>query len=106
MHVITYDRKYQLEKIDSKKWIPIKWAYQVLKKPNSSLPIIINIANEYAINLFRVQKIKFDDIIPLITKCINHFKVTNISSFPEVFSLQKKINNYLNYKFIKQNNTK
>jgi 1-deoxy-D-xylulose 5-phosphate reductoisomerase len=53
------------------------------------------VANEYAINQFKLNKIKFNQIIPLIQDSLNHFKETNISSLKQVFSMQEKINQYL-----------
>jgi 1-deoxy-D-xylulose-5-phosphate reductoisomerase len=59
------------------------------------LSVIINVANEYAINLFKNKKIKFTEIISLINKCINKFPKVRVSSFKQIYDLQTKITHFL-----------
>ena len=50
----------------------VNLAYDVLEKPDF-YPVILNAANEIAVNLFLNQKIKFTQIYHLINSCLNHF---------------------------------
>ncbi|MDR2369773.1 MAG: 1-deoxy-D-xylulose 5-phosphate reductoisomerase [Mycoplasmataceae bacterium] len=105
-NIVPCNQKYEMKKIDQKKWIPIQWASQILKNPCSSLPVIINAANEYAVYLFMKNLIKFDQIIPLITQCIKHFKIIDVSSLQQLFGIHKKVNSYLSSLQFRQSNIK
>ena len=50
----------------------VNLAYDALEKPDF-YPVILNAANEIAVNLFLNQKIKFTQIYHLINSCLNHF---------------------------------
>ena len=71
--------------IDENKYLPIKWAKEVLKNPDSSLPIVINAANEELIKLFANNKIKFKEITYFINLIINKIKIIKITSFKQIF---------------------
>lgn len=80
------------DEIDSKKHIPIKWAYQIIEDKNNVLGLIINAANEIAIDLFKYNKISFLEIIPFINQYIIKYKKENIKNFDNIFYLLDKIN--------------
>jgi 1-deoxy-D-xylulose-5-phosphate reductoisomerase len=90
-HFYNTKHKYTLEKIDQNKWLPIGWAYQVLANPNSSLPIIINAANEEAIKLFKNRKIKFNQIVKVIDWSINKNKLCKINSINQIYKIDKVV---------------
>lgn len=71
--------------IDENKYLPIKWAKEVLENPDSSLPIVINAANEELIKLFANNKIKFKEITYFINLIINKIKIIKITSFKQIF---------------------
>jgi 1-deoxy-D-xylulose-5-phosphate reductoisomerase len=75
--------------------LPIKWAYQALKEPNSSLSIVINAANEELINFFKLNQVKFTDITKAINKCILHFRKLSVNSLDDVFIIDKKVREYV-----------
>jgi 1-deoxy-D-xylulose-5-phosphate reductoisomerase len=89
-------RKYTLEKIDQDKWLPIAWAYQVLKNPCSSLPVIINAANEKAIELFKKKYIKFNQIIEVIQCSINENNLFTIHSINQIYQIDKLVRTQIN----------
>lgn len=58
----------------------VNLAYYSLEKPDF-YPVILNAANEVAVNLFLNQKIKFNQIYDLIHNCLNRF--AGIASYGE-----------------------
>lgn len=84
------DLNLNFNKIDLNLWLPIKWAYEFLKNNKRNIPIILNAANEIAIELFELGKIGFLQISLLIEKALNYF-----SKWPEVKKIEniKKLNN-------------
>jgi 1-deoxy-D-xylulose-5-phosphate reductoisomerase len=88
-HFFNVKHKYTLEKIDQIKWKPIAWAYKVLNNPNSSLPIIINAANEQAIQMFKSRRIRFDQIINIIEQSINKNKLQQVKTINDVYKIDR-----------------
>jgi 1-deoxy-D-xylulose-5-phosphate reductoisomerase len=78
-----------------KNTLPIKWAYDTIKNHDTTLPIILNAADETAINLFKQQKINYLDIIKLISKCVKQFKNHRINNVSDIYNLHNKVNKYL-----------
>ena len=80
---------------------PLKWAYDVMNDTTNSLGIILNAANEAAIFLFKIGKIKFNEILKIIDKALTstyHKRITSLSkikTFHE-FVYKKIINFYSN----------
>ena len=70
---------------------PIHWGYDVIDDKTNSLGIIINCANDVAQELFIKNKIKFNQIITLISWSIKNIKKQKINSISEVFDFYKKI---------------
>ncbi len=86
--------------IDENKYLPIKWAKKVLNQPNSSLPIVLNAANETAIELFEQKKIKFDQIIKVINFTINKIKIIRVSNIQQIYIIDQLVRDFVknNYK--------
>jgi 1-deoxy-D-xylulose-5-phosphate reductoisomerase len=102
-YVLPLKQKYILEKINRNKWIPMKWAHVAIKNPKSSLPIIINAANEEAIHLFAKNLISFPTIIKIIQKCIKKFSVFQVTKIEDVYAMDYKIREYIHsIKILKQ----
>ncbi len=87
----------EFQEIDCKKWKPIQWAYEIINDKNNNLGIIINVANEIAIEKFKNGDIKFNEIISYIQKMIqkySKFKIKNINEIQSLIDLilcQEKI---------------
>lgn len=83
------------DEIDQDVWKPIKWAYDIINDQNHSLGIIINVANEYAHNMFKQKLICFDQIYEVIEVAISqfkHFKVKQIADIKVLISLMQSSN--------------
>jgi hypothetical protein len=50
-----------------------------------------------------MNKIRFDQIIPLIHSSINHFKITNVKSTQQIYVIHNMVKKYL-YSVYKQKN--
>jgi 1-deoxy-D-xylulose-5-phosphate reductoisomerase len=94
-NVQDFNKSYLLTKIDEKKWLPIQWAYQILKSPRSSLPIVINAANEVAIQSFMNKQIKFNEITTTIERTIKHFKPQIVTNIKQVYTIDQAVRKYL-----------
>lgn len=84
--VDDFKEPYLLQKIDESKHLPIKWFS--LSKANviniTTIPIIVNAANDYAQDLFKKDIITFDKIIKIITWAIEHIKIEPCQTFDDV----------------------
>ena len=80
----------------------IKLAYYVLKK-GGSYPLILNTANEVAVNYFLEKKIKFLDILKIIKKILSKSKNYKINKIDDVYTIDEKIrlstSEYINSKW-------
>ena len=81
--------------IDENKWLPIKWAYEVINNDNKTIPVILNRANEESIELFKEGKIKFNQIIEIISMCINKFYSYNVNTIKDVYILDSIIRKHV-----------
>ena len=95
------DVPYKLESLKHKYLKGYTYAHAMLKHPNGPLPIIINAADEEAIQLFKDNKIKFLDIYKLIDKCIKDFKHMCINTLQDVYDLDRLIRKSISQMFNK-----
>ena len=84
----------EFRKIDKKRY-PV-WKIKDLLLQNSDLGIVINTANEYAINKFLHNEINFAGISDVILKVIKKFENIKINSIDEIFEIKKEVLKYLN----------
>jgi 1-deoxy-D-xylulose-5-phosphate reductoisomerase len=81
---------------------PVYKVFKNLNKTNPSNIIKFNVANEYAVNLFKIKHIKYTEILKIITKITSlnmEYKLNNIDDiicYHEL--LEIKISENLNYK--------
>lgn len=75
------------EKVDSNKWLPIKWAFEFIETSNYTIPIVLNSANEELIELFKNKKIKFTDIISNLEKNVQKFKELKVNNLKDIYFL-------------------
>ena len=83
----------EFRKIDKTRY-PV-WEIKDLLLKNSDLGVVVNSANEFAIELFLKEKIKFSDISMIILKTIHKFENIKISSVKDIFLIKNEINSYL-----------
>jgi len=84
----------EFRKIDSIRY-PV-WELKDLLLKKSDLGIVINTANEFAINMFLKNRINFLDISRIIINSIKKFENIKINSIDEIFEIKKEVLGYLN----------
>jgi len=76
------------------------WEIKDLLLDNSDLGVVINTANEFAIELFLKEKIGFLDISKIILKAIEKFKNLYISKVDEIFKVKKEVRKWCESNFV------
>ena len=71
-----------------KKFPGLNYGWHALNGPNY-VPIILNSANEIAVDLFLKKRINFINIIEIIDKCLNDQKFNSANSLEEVLEIDK-----------------
>ena len=71
-----------------KKFPGLNYGWHALNGPNH-VPIILNSANEIAVDLFLKKRINFISIIEIIDKCLNDQKFNSANSLEEVLEIDK-----------------
>ena len=79
-------------KPDLKKFPGLNFGWNALKGPNY-VAIILNAANEIAVDLFLKKRINFTNIVEIIDKCLNDQKFYPASNLEEVLEIDKKSRN-------------
>lgn len=88
----------QFEKPDMDTFKCLKYAYEA-GKAGGIMPTILNSANEYAVDLFLNNKIKFNQINEIIYDSLNKFQNTQIDSVETILNENKKVTEYLKGKY-------
>ena len=91
------------EKIDRKKFPSIDFAYYAINQ-GKGMPIVLNAANELAVDYFMKEKIKFTDIFRLISSTLSYVEKNNIKL--KSVSLDSILNFYDEIKEITSKNLK
>ena len=82
-------QKLEFEKPDLKKFPCLKLAYEVAAK-GKSYPIVLNAANEIAVDLFLKDKISFGDIERIISRAIENHAPLEPKALEEILELDKE----------------
>lgn len=88
----------QFEKPDMDTFRCLKFAYEA-GKAGGTTPTILNAANEYAVDLFLGQKIKFNDISKIIYDALNTFPKRSIKDVYTILEENYKVVSYLKGKY-------
>ena len=88
----------QLYKMDYNKFGCVKLAYDAIKA-GGSFPVILNVANDLAVNLFLNRKISFLDIPKIIIDAMDDHNSLNSPTLSDILSLTKWTENYINNKY-------
>ena len=83
----------EFREIDKKRY-PI-WKIKDLILQKSDLGVVINTANEFAINKFLNKEINFSKISSLILESVEKFENIKINSIEDIFEIKKEVINYL-----------
>ncbi|MBN1446111.1 MAG: 1-deoxy-D-xylulose-5-phosphate reductoisomerase [Candidatus Omnitrophica bacterium] len=60
---------------------------------NGSLPVVLNAANEEAVNLFLQGKIKFNGIIDIVQKAVRSHRIKKHVSLEDIFEIDRRAKN-------------
>ena len=82
-------KSLEFKEIDKKRY-PI-WEIKDLLLEKSDLGVVVNTANEYAINLFLKEKISFWDISRLILDAVKKFENIKIKEIDDIFEIKKEV---------------
>lgn len=77
------------EQIYPNKYLPIKWALDLINNKLPAIGIIINVVNDYLVELFKNNKIYFGQIVPTIDQYINKYKHYLVNDFTSIFTLKQ-----------------
>ncbi len=83
----------------NKKRYPI-WEIKELLLEKSDLGVVVNTANEFAIDLFLRGKIGFLDISKIILKAVKQFEDVKINGVEEIFEVKKEVKVWCESNFI------
>ncbi len=86
---------WTFQTIDENRFIPIKWFNEFFTTKNYSIPVIVNIVNEYCFKKFKNNEISFLDITNIIDKTINEFKHIKLNSWEDLKSFKTQILKHL-----------
>jgi len=87
--------KLTFEKPDFKKFKCMELAYNALKK-GGSYPVVLNVANDYVVNAFLNQKIKFTDIPILIENAMDEHNFISNPDIEQIYNLMDWTGEYIN----------
>ena len=88
----------ELYDVDMEKFSCIALAFDAIKKGGSN-PVVLNVANDLAVELFLNKKIKFNQIPELIKDAMNNHKHIDMPSLSDILSITKSTENYINSRF-------
>ena len=89
----------EIHDVDMKKFSCISLAYDAIKK-GGSYPVVLNVANDLAVDLFINKKIQFNQIPIIIKDAMDNHKNINMPTLSDILSITKLTENYINSKFI------
>lgn len=85
--------KFQLsfDVIDTNKWLPIKWANQLINSNKNIIGLIMCVLDDYLIQLFKENIIKFNNIIEYINFFINKYDSYKINDWHDIYIWKNKL---------------
>ena len=89
--------KLEFREIDKNRY-PV-WEIKDLLLEKSDLGVVINTANEFAIEKFLENRINFLDISKIILNSIKKFEDIKLNCVDDIFKIKKEIKNFLNSNF-------
>lgn len=79
------------DKIDDEKWIPIKWSKQLIKTNNCVIGLIIVLLDDYLIEMYKNNLIKFNEISLIIDKYISKYQSLVINDWNDIYKIKLEI---------------
>lgn len=83
-------QKISIENVDYETFEGLKIAIESMKE-GGSLPLVFNIANEYAVDLFLKEKIRYLDIVEYIKFALKSHKKVENPSLEEIFLIKEEV---------------
>jgi len=83
-------QRLTFKEVDYKKYPCFAIAKHVMHDGGAK-PIILNAANEYAVETFLTDKIKFIEIAKIVDMALSHLEYTNPQSFDDVLAIDKEV---------------
>ena len=100
---LTFDIKkfsrLDIEPVDLNKFKCLKLSFDAINKGGSN-PVILNVANDIAVDLFLNDKITFIQIPDIIEDCMSNHSYINSPKLSDILSLTKWTKNYINERFV------
>ena len=90
--------KLDIEPLNMNKFKCVKLSFDAINK-GGSYPVILNVSNDIAVNLFLNEKILFTQIPKIIEECMRHHSYVKSPKLSDILSLTKWTENYLKEKF-------
>ena len=90
--------KLDIEPLNMNKFKCVELSFYAINK-GGSYPVILNISNDIAVNLFLNEKILFTQIPHIIEECMRHHSYVNSPKLSDILSLTKWTENYLKENF-------
>jgi len=90
--------KLEFRKIDSKRYPVWEIKDPLLQKPD--LGVVVNTANEFAIDKFLKEKISFSDISMIILKAVKKFESIKINGIDEIFEIKNEVRKWCESNFV------
>ena len=90
--------KLDIEPLDLNKFKCVRLSFDAINKGGSN-PVVLNVSNDIAVDLFLNEKIKFIQIPDIIEECMNNHNYINSPRLSDILSLTKWTENYINERF-------
>lgn len=87
--------RLDFDELDENKFVPIAWAYEIMRTNNKAMGVIINTVNDFVIELFKSNRIKFPEIIEIISQFLNKYKQYPVNNWHDLNDLHEIINKEL-----------
>ncbi|MAN35681.1 MAG: 1-deoxy-D-xylulose-5-phosphate reductoisomerase [Candidatus Marinimicrobia bacterium] len=90
--------KLNFEILDLDKFKCVKLAFDAIKK-GGSFPVVLNVSNDIAVDLFLNKKIGFTQIPNIINDCMNNHSFIKSPQLSDILSITNWTKNYIKEKF-------
>ena len=90
-HLDFHQLNLYFEIIDPNKWLPIQWAYELINNHRYIIGPIVCILDDYLIECYKNNQIKFGDITQIINFYVQKYKLKYLNSWDELFNFQQQL---------------
>ena len=90
--------KLNIHPINLNKFKCVKLAFDAINS-KKSYPVVLNVSNDLAVELFLKEKISFTQIPEIIEECMNNHNCIDSPTLSDILSLTKWTENYINNKY-------